>query len=89
MVHPATFTLSVVPGCLAFSICTVGGPRRRGHEPKYPDGNSERKYSTVSARQQWDQESASADSWDGLKSVVKREKTDMLIKVRSCSLVVQ
>lgn len=98
MIHGPTFVINETPGCLAFSMCTIGGPRRAG--ARVPWDNVPLLHDT-SADGAWEQlrtpgkivaerptnvgliepESSEEDGWDQIKSVVKREKTDMLIKV--------
>lgn len=91
MLHLPTFSLTQAPICVAFSICTIGGPKRG---PQFGDNNDllldgiswepRRQFGSVQGTKKtedWDRESADVDSWDGLKSVVRREKTDMLVKV--------
>lgn len=92
MIHVPTFVLKEAPGCLAFSMCTVGGPRRGGGRWDVDRGDPStelggvREENDVAKRRPvqnalFEAESSEEDGWDGIKSVVKREKTDMLIKV--------
>ncbi|KAL7412347.1 hypothetical protein BDY24DRAFT_392626 [Mrakia frigida] len=91
MIHVPTFVLKEAPGCLAFSMCTVGGPRRGGGrwdvdrgDPSTELGGVREENDVVKRRPVqnalFEAESSEEDGWDGIKSVVKREKTDMLIK---------
>ncbi|CDZ96249.1 FOG: Zn-finger [Phaffia rhodozyma] len=107
MLHRPTFVICQVPICIAFSVCTIGGPRRgpqfSDNNLRMPNGTSreadnwlwpvfckdrkEDRLSTKSTTETpgfggvfWEQESADADCWDGLKSVVRRDKTNMMVK---------
>ncbi|CAE6481752.1 unnamed protein product [Rhizoctonia solani] len=67
LVHQATFKLSDAPHWLAFAMCTVGG--LNPSETKMKDGLGEDYYIKNSGA-----------PWDGVQSIVRAEKVDMLVK---------
>ncbi|KAJ1309913.1 hypothetical protein OPQ81_006672 [Rhizoctonia solani] len=67
LVHQSTFKLSEAPHWLAFAMCTVGGLNPR--ETKMKDGmGGEYTFKDPGA------------PWDGVQSIVRTEKVDMLVK---------
>lgn len=71
--HIPSFSLNKVPGCVGFAISSCGRPLRG------------RKDMLGEARENDGDDDGGPGSWDGLKSVVKTEKTDMLVRVRRLS----
>lgn len=75
-VHVPSFALNKVPGCVGFAISSCGRPlRNRVSGAGGQDGGGDGGDGL-----------GEGGSWDRLKSVVRTEKTDMLVRVRSLPL---